>query len=113
MLANRRDNESNKKTNRAALSGTRGMVLLVAGWFVGGGVFEARAAESASLRASYSGVSGAFAPVWIAAEKGFFAKYGLPVDLRYIAPGTSTQALLAKSLDIVNPGGEIIEAGLN
>ena len=72
-----------------------------------------RAADPSLLRANYSGVSGAFAPVWIASEKGLFTKYGLNVDLRYIAPATSTQGLLAKSLDIVNPGGEIIEAGLN
>jgi NitT/TauT family transport system substrate-binding protein len=37
----------------------------------------------------------------------------LNVDLRYIAPATATQALLAKNLDIINPGGEIVEAGLN
>src|SRR6516162_135608 len=74
---------------------------------------ELCAADSPLLLANYAGVSGAFAPVWIATEKGFFTKYGLNVDLRYIAPATSTQGLLAKSLDIVNPGGEIIEAGLN
>src|SRR5215510_5150053 len=73
----------------------------------------ARAAEGSLLRANYAGVSGAFAPVWIASDKGLFAKYGLNLDLRYIAPATSTQGLLAKSLDIVNPGGEIIEAGLS
>jgi NitT/TauT family transport system substrate-binding protein len=73
----------------------------------------AGAAENNLLRANYSGVSGAFAPVWIALEKGLFTKYGLNVDLRYIAPAISTQGLLAKSLDIINPGGEIIEAGLN
>src|SRR5262252_10389055 len=73
----------------------------------------ARAAEGNLLRANYAGVSGAFAPVWIASDKGLFAKYGLNIDLRYIAPATSTQGLLAKSLDIVNPGGEIIEAGLS
>jgi ABC-type nitrate/sulfonate/bicarbonate transport system substrate-binding protein len=33
--------------------------------------------------------------------------------LRYIAPATATQALLARNLDIINPGGEIVEAGLN
>jgi ABC-type nitrate/sulfonate/bicarbonate transport system substrate-binding protein len=73
----------------------------------------APAADSSVLRANYSGISGAFAPVWIALEKGLFTKYGLNVDLQYIAPATSTQALLAKSLDIANPGGEIVEAGLN
>ena len=71
------------------------------------------AGEVPVVRANYSGISGGFAPVWIAADKGLFAKYGLSVDLRYIAPATSTQGLLSKSLDIVNPGGEIIEAALN
>jgi NitT/TauT family transport system substrate-binding protein len=80
--------------------------------FIGSTTF-ARAADSNIVRANYSGISGAFAPVWIAADRGLFAKYGLNVDLRFIAPATSTQGLLAKSLDIVNPGGEIIEAGLN
>jgi len=71
------------------------------------------AADSNLLRANYAGVSGAFAPVWIASDRGLFAKYGLNIDLRYIAPATSTQGLLAKSLEIINPGGEIIEAGLS
>lgn len=81
------------------------MTLLFAGLSWGG--------ESPILRANYSGISGGFAPVWIALEKGLFTKYGLNLDLRFIAPATATQGLLAKSLDIVNPGGEIIEAGLN
>ena len=33
---------------------------------------ELRAAGTAFLRASYSGVSGAFAPVWIVSERGLF-----------------------------------------
>ena len=78
-----------------------------------GRLSPAGAAELPSLRANYAAFSGAFAPLWIAAERNLFAKYGLNVDLRYIAPGTATQALIAKNLDIINPGGEIIEAGLN
>jgi ABC-type nitrate/sulfonate/bicarbonate transport system substrate-binding protein len=73
----------------------------------------AHSAEGNVVRANYSGISGAFAPVWIALDTRLFTKYGLNVDLRFIAPATSTQGLLAKSLDIVNPGGEILEAGLN
>lgn len=69
--------------------------------------------EPATLKANYSGISGAFAPIWLAQEKGLFAKYGVTVDLRFIAPATATQALLAKNIDIVNPGGELIEAGLS
>ena len=87
------------------------LLLLVAAPFYG--VFGARAAEMPTLRANYAAFSGAFAPLWIAAERNLFAKYGLNVDLRYIAPATATQALIAKNLDIINPGGEIVEAGLN
>ena len=65
------------------------------------------------VRANYAAFSGAFAPLWIAADRNLFAKYGLNVDLRYIAPATATQALIGKNLDIINPGGEIVEAGLN
>jgi NitT/TauT family transport system substrate-binding protein len=70
------------------------------------------AAEPVAIRSSYAAVSGAFAPVWIAQEKGLFAKHGANVDLKYILPATATQALIAKNLDICNPGGELIEAGL-
>ena len=51
--------------------------------------------------------------MWIAADRNLFTKYGLNVDLRYIAPATATQALIGKNLEIINPGGEIVEAGLN
>src|ERR1051325_4376214 len=73
----------------------------------------ARPAEMPFVRANYAAFSGAFAPLWIAAERNLFAKYGFNVDLRYIAPATATQALISKNLEIINPGGEIVEAGLN
>jgi ABC-type nitrate/sulfonate/bicarbonate transport system substrate-binding protein len=78
-----------------------------------GGAFGAQAGESPMVRANYAAFSGAFAPLWIAADRNLFTKYGLTVDLRYIAPATATQALIGKNLDIINPGGEIVEAGLN
>jgi len=74
---------------------------------------RARAGDAPMVRANYAAISGAFAPLWIAADKNLFSKYGLNVDLRYIAPATATQALIGKNLDIINPGGEIVEAGLN
>jgi NitT/TauT family transport system substrate-binding protein len=73
---------------------------------------DAHAAEQPTIRSSYAAISGAFAPIWIAQEKGLFAKYGVAVDLKYILPATATQALISRSLDICNPGGELIEAGL-
>jgi NitT/TauT family transport system substrate-binding protein len=77
------------------------------------GTFKAYAADAPTLRANYAAFSGAFAPLWIAADNNLFTKYGLNVDLRYIAPATATQALIGKNLEIINPGGEIVEAGLN
>ncbi len=77
------------------------------------GAFRSHAGETPVVRANYAAFSGAFAPLWIAADRNLFSKYGLNVDIRYIAPGTATQALIGKNLDIINPGGEIIEAGLN
>ena len=77
------------------------------------GAFRSHAGETPVVRANYAAFSGAFAPLWIAADRNLFTKYGLNVDIRYIAPGTATQALIGKNLDIINPGGEIIEAGLN
>jgi NitT/TauT family transport system substrate-binding protein len=81
--------------------------------FITGFANRAQAADAPLVRANYAAFSGAFAPLWIAADRNLFAKYGLNVDIRYIAPATATQALIGKNLDIINPGGEIVEAGLN
>jgi ABC-type nitrate/sulfonate/bicarbonate transport system substrate-binding protein len=88
-------------------------VLLFALFLVLVGGFRVHAGEAPSVRANYAAFSGAFAPLWIAADRNLFTKHGLSVDLRYIAPATATQALIGKNLDIINPGGEIVEAGLN
>jgi len=88
-------------------------ILLGMFFLVVTGSSRARAAETPSVRANYAAFSGAFAPLWVAADRNLFTKYGLNVDIRYIAPATATQALIGKNLDIINPGGEIIEAGLN
>jgi len=69
-------------------------------------------AELIPLRATYASIGGAFAPLWLASDKGLFAKYGLAVDMKYLLSATGTQALLSGSMDIVNPATEIIEAGL-
>ena len=89
------------------------LIFLTALSILAGGLRPARAAELPALKANYAAISGAFAPLWIAADRNLFSKDGLNVDLRYIAPATATQALIGNNLDIINPGGEIIEAGLN
>jgi NitT/TauT family transport system substrate-binding protein len=104
LLVGHRPTEKIKQMRAALIIG------LILSFGPGSGLF---AADAPLLKANYSGISGAFAPIWLAQEKGLFAKYGVTVDLRFIAPATATQALLAKNLDIVNPGGELIEAALS
>jgi NitT/TauT family transport system substrate-binding protein len=55
---------------------------------------------------SYASVSGTRAPLWIARDLGLFEKYGLNVNLIYIASGvTSVNALLGGSVDIIAASG--------
>ena len=55
---------------------------------------------------SYASVSGTRAPLWIAQDLGLFEKYGLNVNLVYIASGViSVNALLGGSVDIIAASG--------
>jgi hypothetical protein len=56
----------------------------------------AQNAELMPLRATYASIGGAFAPLWIAQDKGVFNKYGLAVDLRYMLSATGTQAAFVR-----------------
>jgi ABC-type nitrate/sulfonate/bicarbonate transport system substrate-binding protein len=72
-----------------------------------------QAAEPMPLKASYAAIGGVFTPVWVAQDNDLFAKYGLAVDLKFMNPVTGTQALIGRSLDIVAPSGEFMEAALS
>ena len=62
-------------------------------------------AAAAPLRLSYSVVGPTVASIWMAHETGMFKKYGLDVQLVYIASsGTNIQALLGGSLELSAPG---------
>src|SRR5262245_10567130 len=55
---------------------------------------------------SYASVSGTRAPLWIAQDLGLFEKYGLDVNLVYIASGViSVNALLGGSVDVIAASG--------
>ncbi len=55
---------------------------------------------------SYASITGNRAPFWIAKESGIFEKYGLNVNLIYIASGaTSVNALLGGSVDVIAASG--------
>ena len=60
----------------------------------------------APLTISYASVSGTRAPLWIAKELGIFEKYGLDVNLVYIASGViSVNALLGGSVQVIAASG--------
>jgi NitT/TauT family transport system substrate-binding protein len=67
-------------------------------------------AEPVELKINYGAVSAGLAPVWVAHDEGFFAKYGLKTDPRLIGAATEVQALLGGSLHIVNCGPELVDA---
>jgi len=102
-----------EKSLRVGLAKINAIIAVALFLAIVGTAHRAQAGDAPTVRANYAAFSGAFAPLWIAADRNLFAKYGLNVDLRYIAPATATQALLGKNLEIINPGGEIVEAGLN
>ena len=58
------------------------------------------------LTVSYASVSGTRAPLWIAKDLGLFEKYGLDVNLLYIASATtSLNALLGGSVHMIAASG--------
>lgn len=69
-------------------------------------------AEPVELKINYGAVSAGLAPVWVAHDEGFFAKYGLKTDPKLIGAATEVQALLGGSLHIVNCGPELVDARL-
>ncbi len=69
-------------------------ILVLAAVFFLTGSAETRSGEK--ITADYGGTSGFQAPIWAAKEGGFFAKYGLDVDIVMIPGGTqSMQALIS------------------
>jgi NitT/TauT family transport system substrate-binding protein len=84
-------------------------VLSLAGFF--GFATENLAADK--LRISYSAVNATQAFLWVAQEKGYFAKHGLEGELLYINSGTmNIAALVGGSVQIAGGGPVSIEARL-
>ena len=61
------------------------------------------------MHVGYSAQAGAFAPIWITKEAGFFKKNGLDVDLVFIPGGpTAAAALMAGEMQVVAMAGPAI-----
>src|SRR5215216_4176779 len=53
------------------------------------------------IRIGYSSISGAYTPIWVAHDAGFFAKEGLADDIILIPSGTQlAQVTVAGEIDI-------------
>jgi NitT/TauT family transport system substrate-binding protein len=75
--------------------------------------FAAKVHSADKLRISYSAVNATQAFLWVALERGFFAKHGLEGELLYINSGTmNIAALVGGSVQIAGGGPVSIEARL-
>jgi NitT/TauT family transport system substrate-binding protein len=82
------------------------LLVLVAILFLVSDRAEAQEKKLDPFTISYASVSGTRAPLWIAKDTGLFEKYGLDVNLIYIASGViSVNALLGGSVDIIAASG--------
>src|SRR5262245_35588215 len=76
-------------------------------------VFTTNTFAADKLRISYSAVNATQAFLWVAQEKGFFAKHGLEGELLYINSGTmNIAALVGGSVQVAGGGPVSIEARL-
>ncbi len=55
----------------------------------------AKPVASGTILIPYSQPAAAFAPLWLAQDKGLFAKYGLTTDIRNIQPPTDIQTVVS------------------
>lgn len=95
-------------TNRKFL-GIKLVALALAGVFA----FATENLAADKLRISYSAVNATQAFLWVAQEKGIFAKHGLEGELLYINSGTmNIAALVGGSVQIAGGGPVSIEARL-
>src|SRR5204863_5046491 len=71
------------------------------------------AAAAERLRASYAAPNASQSPLWTAQARGYFAKYGLEIDLLYISSGSlNVQALVGNTVQFAAGGPAALEARL-
>jgi NitT/TauT family transport system substrate-binding protein len=77
-------------------------IVALALWWLGA---QPAAAQLTTLHIGFNGFYGA-APLYVAQDAGIFRKHGFTLEMVFIAGGSlSTQALIGKSLDLLQTGG--------
>src|SRR5258706_13400808 len=69
--------------------------------------------EKPDVVVTYAQPSGAFTPIWVAYEAGFFKKYGLNANLQLLTPQVSAQAVISEEADFYTDGPDLINARLH
>ncbi len=69
--------------------------------------------EKVDVVVTYAQPSGAFTPIWLAYEAGFFKKYGLNASLQLLNPQVSAQAVVSGEADFYTDGPDLINARLH
>ncbi len=68
--------------------------------------------EKTEVTVAYVSPSAAFTPLYVAADAGLFAKYGLKVKAQIMGTGTGQKALLSEEIDILVDGPLLVPARL-
>lgn len=66
--------------------------------------------EKTDVVVTYAQPSGAFTPIWVAADAGLFKKYGLNAKLQLLNPQVSAQAVISGEADFYTNGPDLINA---
>ncbi len=87
---------------------TSAILLLLAVCF-----FESAVDAADRVKASYAAVNASQSPLWVAQDRGFFAKYGIEADLVFISSGSlNVQALVGNTVQFAAGGPAALEARL-
>ena len=77
------------------------------------GLASSRNYAADRVKASYAAVNASQSPLWVAQDRGFFAKYGIDVDLVFISSGSlNVQALVGNTVQFAAGGPAALEARL-
>lgn len=66
----------------------------------------AQSVKGPKIRIAQAAIATAFAPYWVAVERGIFKSNGIDVDLSLLGPAASSQALASDDIDILSASGE-------
>ena len=68
--------------------------------------------EKTEIVVAYVSASGAFTPIWVAYDAGFFKKYGLDAKLQLLTPQVAAQAVVSEEVDVGVVGPDLVNARL-